>query len=203
MEYIIHIEDTGGKKKFLNPEGAEGFYLYPGDIRKMKLKDGDILAEEDIISIRQNMVIPRAKKRALGILSKRDCTEAQMREKLEKSFYDEESIQEAISFLQSYGYLDDLSYAREYIYYKRKKKSLRQIQYDLRNKGISMDVISLALDQEGGHQEKEEVAAQFEKYCKKYSKEDPKAKQKIYMHFVRKGYACDIISDLMEEWLHS
>lgn len=199
-EYIIQLEDTSGKKIYLNPEGSAGIYLYPGDIRKLRLQNGDRLSEEEIEQIRINYVIPRAKKRALGILAKRDCTKKQLIEKLEKSFYDNRSIEDAVYFLESYGYLDDLSYAREYIYYKKSKKSIRQIQFDLQRKGIDSTTIALALEEEGGQQSKEDLRKLFEKYSRKYDKKEAKDRQKVYMYFARKGYDRELILGLIEEW---
>lgn len=198
---MIHLEETSGKKLYLRPEWSEGLYLYPGEVKRLKLKDGDILSEEDIENIRKEYIIPRAKKRALGILSKRDCSRQQMIEKMQKSLYDDKSVQDAVEFLERMGYLDDLSYAREYVYYKRKKKSIRQISFDLQRKGISQDLIARAIEEEGGCQRRDELRSVFMKYASKYQKEDPRSRQKIYMHFARKGYDREIISELLEEWI--
>ncbi len=199
MEYQITLCETSGKKVYVDPQEQEGIYLYPGEIRKLKLKDGIRIEEELFEQIRKEYAIPRAKKRALGILAKRDKTEQEIREKLEDSMNDAYSIQEAIDFLKKMGYLNDLTYAREYIYYKKKRKSLRQISFELKKKGISQEILDVVMEESDTDQE-EDLREEFLKYARKFPEADAKSKNKIYMHFARKGYDGGLLRSLLSIW---
>ena len=59
--------------------------------------------------------LTRAKKRALYLLTDQDRTEKQLREKLEKTGYSGQVIEETIEYARSLGYTDALRYAVRYI----------------------------------------------------------------------------------------
>ena len=109
MQYKITLTDTGKKKVYVNPGVREGIYLYPGEIKKLRLEDGSELEQDEFERIRLEYALPRAKHRAIAILAKRDKTEQELREKLLQSLTDTQSLEEAISYMKSCGYVDDTS----------------------------------------------------------------------------------------------
>lgn len=201
MNYKIDIRKTNGRKYFVchgDPGFEEGIYLYPGEIKKSKLKKDAEISEEDFEKIRLTLVVPRAKKRALGILAKRDRTESQLREQLEKNQYDYASIEDALYFMREHHYIDDERYVRDYIYSKKDKKSFRQIRFDLRRKGISQEVLDRIFEEEDG-QSSQDLIPLIEKYVRRFSELDRAAKNKTYQHFARKGYQSDVIKEGLDQ----
>ena len=93
--------------------------------------------------------LTRAKKRALYLLTDQDRTEKQLREKLEKTGYSGQVIEETIEYVRSFGYIDDLKYSVRYIEYYRSKKSAKRLRYDLLKKGVLADVIDSAVEEAG------------------------------------------------------
>ena len=71
--YPIHLKENG-KKIYVDPEGEEGVFLYPGEIKREKLREKEQITGEELEMLRQKYAIPRAINRALGILVKKDCT---------------------------------------------------------------------------------------------------------------------------------
>lgn len=198
MEYRIHIRETGGRKVYIDPEQQEGMYLYPGEVKKKKLSDGMSLSETELEELRKEYAIPRAKKRALGILVKRDKTEQELREKLVDAKNDSISIDAALQFVRDAGYVDDDRYARDYIRSRRERKSFRMIRMELTRKGISQEILDAVFEDEKS-QEADDVRNQFEKYIRKFPEMDQTARQKTYAHFCRKGYSGALIRQLLEE----
>lgn len=196
MQYKITLVDTGKKKIYVDPGEREGIYLYPGEIKKLKLEDGSEIAQDEFERIRLEYALPRAKHRAIAILAKRDKTEKELREKLQQSLTDTQSLEETISYMKSCGYVDDEQYARDYLYFKKGRKSFLQIKMELQKKGISSQVLEEVFEEEGG-QKIEDILVQVKKYMKKFSDLDFVAKQKIYAHFARKGYAGELIREAM------
>ena len=198
MDYIIHLVKTGGRKVCVEPEYEEGIYLYPGEIRKAGLKDGMELPEQDFRQLREEYAVPRAKKRALGILVKKDCTEKELRDKLTGSLHDAFSVERAIAFVKENGYVDDAAYARDYLYYKRGRKSFRQIRMELTRKGIEGQILD-ALFEEAGGQDAEELRPLVLKYIRRFPEMDAAAKQKTYAHFCRKGYPLSLVREILAD----
>lgn len=196
MRYKITLEDTGKKKIYVNPEVREGIYLYPGEVKKLKLEDGSEIEQDEFEKIRLEYALPRAKHRAIAILAKRDKTEKELREKLLQSLTDMQSLEETISYMKSCGYVDDEQYARDYLYFKKGRKSFLQIKMELQKKGIPSQILEEVFEEEGG-QQIEDILVQVQKYMKKFPTLDFAAKQKIYAHFARKGYTGDLIREAM------
>lgn len=194
--YTISLRPCTNKKIYIDPLDREGIYLYPGELRKEGLKDGQEISEEKINKLRLTYAGPRAKKRALAILIKRDQTEAQLRDKLLKAQTDRQSLEEAMDFVRSQGYIDDEKYARDYLHSRRTKKSFRQIRADLIRKGIPRDILDRVFD-ENEEQNGHDLQQLFERYIRRFPDFDRDAARRTYAHFARKGYASDLISSMI------
>ena len=186
MSYTVTLRETDKKKVYVDPGIREGIYLYPGEIKKLKLLEGSMLEEDEFERIRLQYALPRAKHRAIAILAKRDKTEKELRDKLQQSLIDTKTLEETISYVRTCGYVDDLQYARDYIYFKKGRKSFLQIKMELQKKGISSQVLETVFEEEGG-QEMEDILMQI----------DYASRQKIYAHFARKGYNSELIREAM------
>lgn len=198
MEYVIHLIPSSGKKIYIDPEYREGIYLYPSEIKKEKLVDEGRIEEDELERIRREYAVPRAKKRALGILVKRDRTEKELRDKLKDSVNDEQSIDDAVNYVRAFGYVDDYNYARDYLYFKKSKKSYKMIRRELREKGISSEILDFVFE-EAGNQNREDLVPHVKKYIRKFETLDANAKRKTCVHFCRKGYPADMVRDILED----
>lgn len=200
MMYQISLCETKGRKIYVDPELCEGFYLYPGEVRRYKLEDGKQVTEEELTQIRKTCALPRAKKRAMGILVKQDKTEQELRQKLEQSMTDSISLEETMEYLRSFGYVNDYRYASDYIRNKKKRKSYRLIRSELKKKGIPEEVLEQVFA-EAGEQKGEDIREQIEKYIRKYPEMNREARQKVCAHFYRKGYAGSLVMETLERIL--
>ena len=198
MDYQISLSQGPGKKMYVVPEGEEGFFLYPSEVRKLKLKEGMSLSGEELNKIRLLFALPRAKKRAMGILVKQDKTVQELREKLIGSGHDSRSTEEALRFVIGAGYVDDDRYARDYIHARRRKRSDRMIRMELLRKGIAPDLLELVFEEEGP-QNRSQVEDAVRKYMSRFPEPDLSARQKTCAHFYRKGYDSGLIREIVEE----
>ena len=189
MSYTVTLRETDKKKVYVDPGIREGIYLYPGEIKKLKLLEGSMLEEDEFERIRLQYALPRAKHRAIAILAKRDKTEKELRDKLQQSLIDTKTLEETISYVRTCGYVDDLQYARDYIYFKKGRKSFLQIKMELQ-------VLETVFEEEGG-QEMEDILMQIKKYMRRFPQLDYASRQKIYAHFALKGYNSELIREAM------
>lgn len=198
MDYRIAFRKTKGKKLYVDPQEEEGFFLYPGEIRKAGLKEGMVISEDDLLAIHAEYAVPRARRHALGLLAKKDMTEKELVEKLEKSLNDSRSIAAAMAFVTEHGYIDDRRYVEDYIYSHKGKKSFLQMKEILLRKGVPGDIIRLALEEEG-QQSAEDIRSLVEKYARKFPELDYTSERKILMHFARKGYSVNTVREILQD----
>ncbi len=106
------------------------FALYKGELRKYGIKKEEELSEEIYNMILKEVLPKRAKLRCMNLLKSRDYTKFQLEQKLKQNNYPEEVIAEALRYVQSYGYIDDIRYAKNYIISANNSKSRKQITLD-------------------------------------------------------------------------
>lgn len=68
-------------------------------------------------------------------------TEAQLREKLTRNEYPADIVEAAISYVKSFGYINDYEYARSFIESRKERKAGREIYMQLVGKGVSRELI--------------------------------------------------------------
>ena len=151
------------------------------------------MAEEDLLK--------KAKLRAMYLLNICDRAEAELREKLKKNEYPQEIIEQAIQYVKSFGYINDLRYAENFIRSRKEKKSKKEILYLLSEKGIASEIIASAVE-EYYHEEDGVLAIRALLKKKHYESKtaDDKERQKTYGYLARKGFSYrDIMKALQAE----
>ena len=131
----------------------------------------------------------QAKLKALSLLTRMDRTEAQLRQKLKEKEYPEEVIEHAVSYVKSFGYINDLAYAERYIQSRMHTKSRRELYAGLLQKGVSKEHVLQAL--EICYESESEIDA-IRRLCEKkhFHSENctEDEKKKIYGYLMRKGF---------------
>lgn len=173
------------------------FVLYKGELRKYGVKEGRDI-EPDVYKELFFKVLPkRAKLRCMNLLKARDYTREQLRLKLKQGGYPDAIIEEALAYVESYHYIDDLRYAEDFINGSHAHKSRRRIENDLRTKGVSPDTISKAWErwEDAGNEqnEEEQIKALLEKKHFDAGGADRKEIQRMYAFLARRGFDTDKI----------
>ena len=135
----------------------------------------------------------------MHLLERMDRTEAQLRAKLQQGFYPEDIIEDAISYVKGFHYLDDARYAWNYVQNQNGKKSRGRIRLELLGKGICKDTVAQALEEGYGQGQEQELILKWAKK-RNYSGKtaDLKEKQKIYQFLLRKGFQSDDILHVLD-----
>lgn len=199
--YIERIEQLEKGRRRLVFETGERLVLYKGEIRSYDLSEGQDISETLYQELLFDVLGKRATKRAMHLLEKQDRTEYQLREKLRQNEYPKEAVEQAIVYVKSYHYIDDLRYACSYVRYQKEKKSNRRLQQDLQKKGVAKEFIEQALLEEGNEDETDAIQRLLEK--KGYTPEMPREQaNKIYQFLLRRGYkSSDILYVMRSEYL--
>jgi len=187
---IIEITHYDKGKYLVTFDDGTSIYLYRSEINELKLKENDDIDIEKFDHILRDIIGKRATRRAMHILEKRDKTEKQLRDKLRENNYPEISINIAIDYVKSYGYIDDERFCSNYISYRVEKQSRSKISMDLINKGIDKELISRVYDE---YYEEEFTDNQILKLLEKKHymdiREDKNQVNKIVQSIMRKGYS--------------
>lgn len=148
----------------------------------------------------------KGKKRALRLLERKDYSRKELSDKLKKDGYAEELVEKIIEYIDSYHYLDDIRVAGSYIRSRMGYKSKRELEYLLKQKGISEEEIDSAMEENYKNDDnipQEEVA--IRKYLQKFHVDEDsfydlsfEEKQKIAAKLYRKGFASEKIRKILQ-----
>lgn len=200
---ITGIEPINKKKCQVYLDGEPVFPLYNGEVSRYQLRPAMELEEETYQVIRSEIVLKRAKLRAMHLLTDMGRTEAQLRTKLLRDGYSEEIVSEAVAYVKSFGYINDLEYARSFINNRKERKSRKEIYASLCQKGISREWIEQALEEEYQQGDSQEaICVLLRKKGYDSEKADYEEKHKVMTYLVRKGFSYEEIRSAMQldEW---
>lgn len=199
MQYIVTECKSAGRGRVelcLNEE--KKLWLYTGEARQLSLAEGSVLSEEQYHKILYDMIGKRAVKRAMHLLERQGRTEYQLREKLLQSDYPAEAIEEAVSYVKQYHYVDDERYARGFIQSHQEKRSRRRIRQDLMRRGISGDLIDLCMEEEYDVSERAHIKELLEKKGFSPDTADRQQYGRMYRFLLGRGFSGSDILAVMQ-----
>ena len=196
MEYIVtDYKKSGGGRIELCLNETIKLWLYVKEARQFSIEEGAGLTEEQYQQLLHKVIGTRAVKRAMHLLERQDRTEYQLRTKLLQSAYPEEAIEEAISYVKGYHYLDDERYARNYISCHQKQRSRRRLQADLIKRGVAKNTVEFCLEEEFCSDEREQIAELLKKRQFETDTADEGEFRRMYQFLLRRGFrSSDILS---------
>lgn len=182
-------------------DGQFAFVLYKGELRQFQIKENKELTKEAYQCIMTQILPRRAKLRSMNLLQSKDYTRRQLEDKLKQGEYPPACIEEALAYVESYGYLDDSRYAKDFIEYHLQTKSRKRIEADLMKKGIAKEIIGRAFDEleDSGVEQNEVTMIRELLRKKKYFAEAAtrQEQQKMYGFLYRKGFQSDAIGKVL------
>lgn len=174
------------------------FVLYKGEMNRLHIRRGEEIMEDTYLRIFHEILPKRAKLRCMNLLQTKDYTHRQLEDKLKQGEYPKEIIEDAIAYVESYGYVDDEKYVRNFIEYNMSKKSRMRIENDLMRKGVRRDLIGKIFDElkESGTEIDEIAMIQKLLLKKNYNSQSAtdEERRKMYAFLSRKGFGADVIS---------
>ena len=199
---VTQISEMSKSRSRIYLDGQFAFILYKGELRQFQIKEGQELTGECYRQIMTQILPRRAKLRSMNLLQSRDYTRKQLEDKLKQGEYPQECIEEALSYVESYGYIDDRRYAGDYIEYHIQTKSRMRIETDLMRRGISKEVIRQAFEELKNLGVVQDEAALIrdllnkKKYCADTATRQEQ--QKMYGFLYRKGFSPEAIVRALE-----
>lgn len=195
---VSQISEVSKSRFRVYLDGQFAFVLYKGELLQFQIKENKELSEESYRFIMTQVLPKRAKLRSMNLLQSKDYTKKQLEDKLRQGEYPQECIDEAIAYVESYGYIDDRRYAKDFIEYHIETKSRSRIEADLLRRGISKDIIRAIFDELSDMGVEQDESALIndllsrKKYCADTATRQEQ--QKMYGFLYRRGFSPEAIT---------
>jgi len=181
----------------VSDEVAARFHLKCGmEINEDELKD--LLHEEEL---------SKAKNYVYRILARRMYTNKEIRDKLVEREYLDKIIEEVISTLERYGYLNDRTYAEEWIRSRMRSKPKGKIalRQELARKGVDKSIIEDTLNQEFDESREMDMVLELaRRKIKSYSRDEPfAARRKLKSFLLRRGFKYDTVKYAVDQVMNT
>ena len=188
-------------KKSMSAVYIDGEYAVTLDtmtLIKNHIKAGVEISDEELHSLIQQSEKQRANEKALNLITYRDHSKKELKEKLSRT-YSEETAEEIAEKMQEAGLVNDEEYARKYAdeLLRKKHMSLRGIEFRLREKGISPEIIEIIKEE----LEFDPVSEIQQVLAKKYPSylQDEKIKKRAIAALQRLGWSWSDIKNAIQE----
>lgn len=198
---VTNIEPYSKTKYKIFIDGKFAFVLYKGELSRFNIREDGQISDETVSKIYSDVLLRRAKLRAMHLLKDMDRTEKVLREKLRLGMYPREIEDRAVEYVKAFGYLNDERYAENYVRSRQRVKSRKEIQYELFRKGLSSEAIEKAFaecSEDGG--EEYAVRKLLEKKRFDPGHADEREMQKIYGYLGRKGFSYETVRQVIQNY---
>ena len=162
------------------------------------LKVGEEIDDDRLLELIKASDSRRAKEKALWLISYRDHSEGELRQKLSKD-YGEEAVDSAVERLMELRLINDEDFAKKYAEsLSHKHMSQRQIQQKLRLKGIDKELSEDAVENLNLDEKDEIRALVNKKYIRKLS--DEADLRRTVAALQRRGFSYSDIKSVINEF---
>ncbi len=199
MNLVDSVESLGGGRYRISLENGTSFPLYKKELDQFEIREGEVLAPEHEAQIFRELLPKRARLCAMNYLQRMDRTEQQLRKKLETLLYPEEIAEQAVAYVKSYHYIDDVRYAVHYLEGRKESKSLRRLEQELYQKGVSQEDFQEALQQIDAPDEEQQIRELLEKKHYLADQADRSETERMIRFLLRRGYSLSAIRSAMRE----
>ena len=142
---------------------------------------------------------PLAMSRALNLLGYRARSEAEIRDRLRRYGYAEETIQNVVLRLLELGYLDDEEFARLKAHEKARRYGPRRVSAELRRSGVGEALAQQVVQEEFA--ERSEVGEARSAAARRYNGRGSDAEaRRVYGFLVRRGYSAEVCAQVAREY---
>src|ERR671916_1302019 len=198
MPEITGVRERRGRARVF-VDGEFWAEIDAGVAAERGLRGGVALSLEELDGARVAGERALAMTRALTFLGYRARSEKEVRDRLRRYGYGEETVENVIERLKELGYLDDEDFARLVVREKARRYGPRRLSAELRRSGVDAEIAREVVDEEfAGRSELEEarsVAAQ------RYNRGGSYAEaRRVYGFLVRRGYSSEVCAEVAREY---
>lgn len=180
---------------------ADGKFLTALDalvLADSNVREGEIITNSELEKLLQRDRFAKALTKAYSLLSRRPHASTELSRKLRERRYPKELIEEVLEHLTRLGYLDDATFAREWVRQRGTSRGPRVLRAELRQRGVTDEAAAAAL--KDLDDPTEVIRNLAEKRLHRFRNETPeKAREKTIAFLQRRGYAFGEIRPVLDE----
>lgn len=208
----ITIQAKNPNRVNVSVDGKYRFSLDILQVTELGIKKGREYSDQELAELEEESTYGKVYARTLEYVMMRPHSEKEVRDYLWKKtrtskaripgtnqYRERPGISQSIAKrvhenLVQKGYIDDDKFARYWVENRQLRKgiSLRKLITELREKGVSPEVIEQSL-QDSPRDEKQEIQKILDKKRHKYDDE-----QKLFAYLMRQGFSYDVIKEALE-----
>jgi regulatory protein len=163
------------------------------------LREGAALGLEELEAARAKGERALAMNRALHFLGYRARSRSEVRDRLRRYGYGEDTVGAVIGRLEELGYLDDEEFARTVVREKARRYGPRRVSADLRRSGVDAELAQGIVEEEFA--ERSEVEAARSAAARRYNRRGSDAEaRRVYGFLMRRGYSADVCAEVAREY---
>ena len=137
----------------------------------------------------------QGRKKAMLLLNHNDRTTWELQDRMSRAGFEEDVIADAIAYVKSFHYLDDLRYATRFAEIYCESRSIQKIRPDLQKRHVPAEYITIALENIDWD-DSSALKKELRKIIRSRKGEEAlsyEEKQKIAAKLYRKGFRTDAI----------
>ena len=163
------------------------------------LREGVALGLEELEEVRVAGERALAMNRALHFLGYRARSRREVRERLRRYGYGEETIEGVVVRLEELGYLDDEEFARAAAREKARRYGPRRVLGELRRSGVDAELAQGVVDDEFAQRSELEEARSLA--ARRYNRGGSDAEaRRVYGFLMRRGYSAEVCAEVAREY---
>lgn len=202
MRQVSSLEKLTSGRYLVSLDDGSSFPLYGKELDAFGITLDGALEDKAYEVIMGELLPKRARQKAMHLLEVMDRTEQQLRQKLEGCGYPPEIVDQAVEYVRSYHYIDDVRYAESYIEFRKSSRSVMKLRQELYQKGISGEDFEEALSHIEAPDEAQQIRAWAEKKKFRPEEADRRETERFFQFLLRKGYSSSAILRVLRstEW---
>jgi regulatory protein len=163
------------------------------------LREGVALGLEELEEARVAGERALAMNRALHFLGYRARSRREVRERLRRYGYGEETVEGVVGRLEELGYLDDEEFARAAAREKARRYGPRRVLGELRRSGVDAELAQGVVDDEFAQRSQLEEASSLA--ARRYNRGGSSAEaRRVYGFLMRRGYSAEVCAEVAREY---
>lgn len=194
----LKIQKNNSNRVNIYLDDKYSFALYK--IVALNLKVGQILNNDEVQRFLKKDQEENCYQKALKYIAFKPRTQMDVVNKLRNYDFDEDTIRDTIDLLLSKGYIDDHSFAQNWVENRSnfKPRSKKLLRWELSKKNVSKEIINQVSEDIPNDDELAKLAA--EKYSRRLSGYDKDAYlRKLTGYLLRRGFSYSTIKPIVQE----
>ena len=139
------------------------------------------------------------RKKAMALLTHNDRTKWELCDRLGRAGFEQEVIEDAVAYVESFHYIDDVRYATRFAEIYSETRSIQRIRIDLQKRHVPEEYIEIALESIGWD-DSLALKKELRKLLKEKNAEELsyQEKQKLAAKLYRKGFRTEDIFSYLD-----